>query len=57
MLPGDCIMATAFLSYSGGLTGNYRKDMMHKWIGIVKSHDIPTTIKAPTKDLLLKEIY
>ena len=31
-LPGDCLIASAFLSYSGTLTGRYRKILLKKWL-------------------------
>lgn len=34
-IPGDCVIATAFLCYSGGLSGKFRAEVMKNWIGVI----------------------
>ena len=43
-LVGDCLLASAFLSYMGPFLSNYREDMISKlWIKQVRDLDIPCT--------------
>nr|XP_015838947.1 PREDICTED: dynein heavy chain 2, axonemal [Tribolium castaneum] len=40
-LPGDCLLATAFLSYLGPYVSNYREELMEMWKNEVATLEIP----------------
>ncbi|CAH0554837.1 unnamed protein product [Brassicogethes aeneus] len=40
-LPGDCLVATAFISYLGPFVTNYREEMVAMWINEVNLAEIP----------------
>lgn len=41
MLPGDVLLITAFISYVGCFTKQFRLDLLHKmWLPFVKSLDV-----------------
>ncbi|KAH0571621.1 Dynein heavy chain [Spironucleus salmonicida] len=40
-LPGDCLIASAFISYSGSLIGKYRRELMKKWMDGVIKYEVP----------------
>lgn len=40
-LPGDCLLATAFLSYLGPYVSNYREELMEMWKEEVSNLQIP----------------
>lgn len=42
-LPGDCLIAIAFLSYLGPFDTKYREIMLEKWILLIKDQQIPAT--------------
>ncbi|RZC39320.1 dynein heavy chain 2, axonemal-like [Asbolus verrucosus] len=42
-LPGDCLLATAFLSYLGPYVSNYREELMELWKTNVAELEIPFT--------------
>ena len=45
-LPGDCLIAAAFLSYMGPFLSNYRDEMVEKiWIKQIKERNIPCSPK------------
>ncbi|KAL3274195.1 hypothetical protein HHI36_015611 [Cryptolaemus montrouzieri] len=49
MLPGDILLVTAFISYVGCFTKQYRQDLLHKmWLPFMKTLDPPVPI---TEDL------
>ncbi|KAG9397278.1 Dynein heavy chain and region D6 of dynein motor [Carpediemonas membranifera] len=43
-LPGDCVLATAFLSYCGPFSGEYREDLVKRsWVPEIKRLEIPVS--------------
>lgn len=41
MLPGDILLVTAFISYVGCFTKQYRQDLLHKmWLPCIKGMDV-----------------
>lgn len=41
MLPGDVLLITAFISYVGCFTKQYRQDLLHKfWLPFLKNLDV-----------------
>ncbi|XP_071455007.1 dynein axonemal heavy chain 2 [Hetaerina americana] len=40
-LPGDCLLATAFVAYMGPFVSVYREELMRSWIANVKKLNIP----------------
>lgn len=42
-IPGDCVLATAFMCYSGSLTGKYRKQLITVWMGAIRKQEIPSS--------------
>lgn len=43
-IPGDCVIATAFLCYSGALSGKFRAEIMKNWITYIYEQEIPTSV-------------
>lgn len=43
-IPGDCVVATAFLCYSGALSGKFRAEIMKNWIGVIYEEEIATSV-------------
>lgn len=43
-IPGNCIISTAFLCYSGALSGKYRKQLIKRWIQCIKDAEIPNQL-------------
>ncbi|KAK9890592.1 hypothetical protein WA026_011959 [Henosepilachna vigintioctopunctata] len=41
LLPGNCLLSTAFISYLGPFVSHYRAQLMKLWIDQVKALDIP----------------
>lgn len=42
-LTGDCILAAAFMSYSGPFPSEYRDSLMQNWISMIEVEKIPFT--------------
>eukprot|EP00698_Gefionella_okellyi_P021811 TRINITY_DN713_c0_g5_i1.p1 TRINITY_DN713_c0_g5~~TRINITY_DN713_c0_g5_i1.p1 ORF type:complete len:2528 (-),score=851.46 TRINITY_DN713_c0_g5_i1:18-6647(-) len=42
-LVGDCLIASAFLSYAGPFPANYRTELTSKWLARVKELNVPHT--------------
>ncbi len=42
-LTGDCILAAAFMSYSGPFPSEYRDELMASWITVIDGEKIPYT--------------
>lgn len=42
-IPGDCVLATAFMCYSGSLTGKYRKQLITVWMAAIRKQEIPSS--------------
>lgn len=41
LLPGDCVLATAFISYLGPFVSNYRENLVEQWKSEVVELEIP----------------
>ncbi|KAL9923028.1 dynein heavy chain 2, axonemal kl-2 [Glossina fuscipes fuscipes] len=42
-LPGDCLLATAFMSYLGPFDTKYRELLLQEWINLIKDKAVPAT--------------
>ncbi|XP_048505442.1 dynein axonemal heavy chain 2 [Athalia rosae] len=51
-LPGDCLLATAFVSYLGPFVSNYREDLVAIWRKEVIEMEIPYSTSLDVKDFL-----
>lgn len=53
VLPGDCIIASAFMSYAGPFPSDYRDSLVkHTWIPMVKKLKIPSSPTFSFSDFL-----
>ena len=61
LLPGDCLVAAAFLSYMGPFLSDYREALVTKWTDAIKKEQIPSNplfsfiefLANPTQVLIL----
>jgi len=51
-LVGDCILASAFMSYCGPFPSEYRDALILNWINRVEEHEIPFTPGFDFSDFL-----
>lgn len=51
-LPGDCVLATAFVSYLGPFVTNYRNQLNISWKKEIVAHEIPTSSEFYIWDFL-----
>ena len=42
-LVGDTLIAAASVAYIGPFTAKYRRDLVHQWVDLCKTSDIPIT--------------
>uniref|UniRef100_A0A3Q0KTZ4 Dynein axonemal heavy chain 2 n=1 Tax=Schistosoma mansoni TaxID=6183 RepID=A0A3Q0KTZ4_SCHMA len=43
LLPGDCLLASAFLSYMGPFLSEYREKLITNWLGLIRTESVPVT--------------
>ena len=56
-LLGDCLMGSAFLSYVGAFSWEYRTDLLHKeWFVDLKGKEVPLSEPFKLEDLLTNEV-
>eukprot|EP00892_Ulva_mutabilis_P000667 jgi/Ulvmu1/10600/UM065_0055.1 len=56
-LVGDCLMTSAFLSYTGSFTFEYRKEMIYgMWLSDIRSRGLPISPEFRVEDLLTNEV-
>ena len=56
-LIGDCLLTSAFLSYTGSFTFDYRKAMVYElWISDVREKALPLSSPFHLEDLLTNEV-
>ncbi|XP_008209980.1 dynein heavy chain 2, axonemal [Nasonia vitripennis] len=51
-LPGDCLIATAFVSYLGPFVSNYRDELVRIWTAEVLEKEIPSSRSLDVKEFL-----
>ncbi|KAJ8670787.1 hypothetical protein QAD02_002046 [Eretmocerus hayati] len=51
-LPGDCVIATAFVSYLGPFVSNYRDELVRIWNAEVREKGIPSSKSLDVKEFL-----
>ena len=56
-LLGDCLMGSAFLSYVGAFSWEYRTDLLYKeWFVDLKGKEVPLSDPFKLEDLLTNEV-
>ncbi|KAG2382028.1 hypothetical protein C9374_005820 [Naegleria lovaniensis] len=55
-LIGDCLICSAFLSYTGAFTVDFRKEMIQEWLNEVKETNIPITFPFDIEDILTDDV-
>ncbi|KAA0188249.1 Dynein heavy chain axonemal, partial [Fasciolopsis buskii] len=43
LLPGDCLLAAAFLSYMGPFLSEYREKLVKNWFGLIRAEVVPAS--------------
>ncbi|KAK4469213.1 hypothetical protein MN116_006788 [Schistosoma mekongi] len=43
LLPGDCLLAAAFLSYMGPFLSEYREKLIADWLVLIRTENVPVT--------------
>ncbi|CAH8499452.1 unnamed protein product [Schistosoma intercalatum] len=43
LLPGDCLLASAFLSYMGPFLSEYREKLITNWLELIRTESVPVT--------------
>lgn len=51
-LPGDCLLAGAFISYMGPFLSKYREKLMEKWLNLVNMENIPVSERFVFADFM-----
>lgn len=51
-LPGDCILATAFISYLGSFDSIYRDELLEFWQSMIQDYEIPCSDEFKIHDFL-----
>ncbi|XP_068632350.1 dynein axonemal heavy chain 2 [Battus philenor] len=54
-LPGDCLIATAFVAYLGPFMSEYREELMDDWFLEVYNEAVPVTMDLSMKSFLLDD--
>ncbi|CAH2077132.1 unnamed protein product, partial [Iphiclides podalirius] len=54
-LPGDCLIATAFVAYLGPFVSEYREELMDEWFREVYNESVPVTMDLSMKNFLLDD--
>ncbi|CAK1600591.1 unnamed protein product [Parnassius mnemosyne] len=54
-LPGDCLIATAFVAYLGPFVSEYREELMDEWFREVYNEAVPVTMDLSMKNFLLDD--
>ncbi|KPJ06858.1 Dynein heavy chain 2, axonemal [Papilio machaon] len=54
-LPGDCLIATAFVAYLGPFVSEYREELMDDWFREVYNEAVPVTMDLSMKNFLLDD--
>ncbi|XP_051176804.1 dynein axonemal heavy chain 2 [Leptopilina boulardi] len=52
LLPGDCLICTAFVSYLGPFVSNYREDLTKLWTNEILEKEIPISFDLDIKQFL-----
>ncbi|CAH8839691.1 unnamed protein product [Trichobilharzia szidati] len=52
LLPGDCLLSAAFLSYMGPFLSEYREKLVKNWLGLIRSENVPVTDRFIFTDFL-----
>ena len=56
-LLGDCLLGSAFLSYVGAFSWEYRSDLLNKeWFADLKGKEVPLSDPFKLEDLLTNEV-
>ncbi|KAM7351793.1 dynein heavy chain 2, axonemal kl-2 isoform 2-T2 [Cochliomyia hominivorax] len=55
-LPGDCLIATAFVSYLGPFDTKYREILLEKWLLLIKDRKIPCSEELKITSFLLDAV-
>lgn len=56
-LLGDCLVGSAFLSYVGAFSWEFRDDMVHKdWVEDLRRREIPISDPYKLEDLLTNDV-
>ena len=56
-LLGDCLVSSAFLSYVGAFSWEFRMDMVFKdWVTDLRSRDVPMSDPFKLEDLLTNDV-
>ena len=56
-LLGDCLVSSAFLSYVGAFSWEFRNDMVYTdWVNDLKKRDVPLSDPFKLEELLTNEV-
>lgn len=53
-LPGDCLVAAAFLSYMGPFLSNYREELQKTWMEQIRKNTVPCSPVFSLTDFMVK---
>ena len=55
-LLGDCLLGSAFLSYVGAFSWEFRSDLHVEWFNDLKGKEVPLSDPYKLEDLLTNEV-